>query len=253
MRSDPNRAIYFISDAHLSPRDQHRKQEKLLSFLRHLKGKAEILYIVGDFFDFWFEYGSVVPRGRTRVIFQLYDLARSGTRIIYVPGNHDFWVGSYFSEEVGVEVQSPEPLETAHHGRRIYIDHGDGIAGNLGYRIWKFLLLHPVCIKLFRMLHPDLGAALARLVLRIRYNRSSGPPHNYRDLFIQLAREKFREGFDLVVIGHFHAPVKVEMEGTAVILGDWIRHFTYGEFRNGHFALKKWDYEPEASHGVNIP
>ena len=247
MRPDPNRAIYFISDAHLSPRDQRRKQEKLISFLRHLKGNASILYIVGDFFDFWFEYRSVVPRGRMRVIAQLYDLAHSGTRIIYIPGNHDFWVGSYFSEEVGLEVRPPQPVETVHHGRRIYIDHGDEIAGNLGYRIWKFLLLHPVCIALFRMLHPDLGAALTRLVLRIRYNRNSGPPHNYRDLFIQHAQEKFREGFDLVVVGHFHIPIRVEAEGTAVILGDWIRNFTYGVLRNGHFALERWDCEPKDS------
>ncbi|MBI4530309.1 MAG: UDP-2,3-diacylglucosamine diphosphatase, partial [Candidatus Latescibacteria bacterium] len=135
--------IYFLSDSHIrgdSSPAERLKRDRLVSFLRSLPRHTELLYIVGDLFDFWFEYRSVIPRRGAQVVFELYKLVQSGVRVRYLPGNHDPWIGSFFSEDVGVEILS-DPLSATHQGRHLYIDHGDLIySPDRRYRLIRSIL-----------------------------------------------------------------------------------------------------------------
>jgi len=235
--------IYFISDAHLGSADRVRekiKEERLLSFIGSLQSKAEALYIVGDLFDFWFEYRSVASQKNPRVLFELYNLIKSGTKVVYLGGNHDFWLGSFLSEGVGAEI-SKGPIHARHHGLQIYVSHGDEFCEkDPGTRILRRILRSPVSISLFRLIHPDLGAILARLISR----SSRGPsvlPSDLKAVCIEAAHRMFSNGFDAVVIGHIHLPFILHQgERTVIILGDWIRHFSYAVLHNGKFTLRRW-------------
>ena len=161
--------VYFISDAHIGGgkfiRPPRVREDALIGFLRAIRKDAECLYIVGDLFDFWFEYRSVIPAHGARVIFELYHLVQSGTRVIYLPGNHDSWLGGYLSEEVGAELPGPF-CDVSHQNRRLYVTHGDIFQQNWKFELRRRILSHPFCIALFRWLHPDIGAYLARFVSR---------------------------------------------------------------------------------------
>ncbi|MBI4551411.1 MAG: UDP-2,3-diacylglucosamine diphosphatase [Candidatus Latescibacteria bacterium] len=239
MMNDP---IYFISDAHLGAGSFDVEQEKtrrLLAFLRELRGATPLLYIVGDLFDFWFEYRSVILRQHYRVLYELTRLIEQGTRVVYMSGNHDFWLGSFLREQVGVEAVYGA-LETEHHGKRLFICHGDGlVAKDQGYRLMRRILHNPVNIWLYQLLHPDLGVALARVVSHLSRNHTLPegwhPDREYREL----ALAKLHEGFDGVIFGHSHCPDYQTVDGKVYInLGDWVTHFSYGLLHEGRLSLE---------------
>ena len=246
--------VYFISDAHIGGgkfiRPPRVREDALIDFLRAIRKDAECLYIVGDLFDFWFEYRSVVPAHGARVIFELYHLVQSGTRVIYLPGNHDSWLGGYLSEQVGVELPGPF-CDVAHQNRRLYVTHGDIFQQNWKFELRRRILSHPLCIALFRWLHPDIGAYLARLVSRssdvgtkkgVRINKKTYLP----SYFLKSAGEKIAEGFDFVICGHYHALIVEPIDGgTLVVLGDWMRYDAYAVLEHGEIALKHWHTAPE--------
>lgn len=246
--------VYFISDAHIgagkSIRPSRVREDALIDFLRAISKDAEALYIVGDLFDFWFEYRSVVPARGARVLFELYYLIQSGTRVIYLPGNHDSWLGDYLSEQVGVELPGSF-CDVSHQNRRLYVTHGDIFQQNWKFVLRRRILNHPLCIALFRWLHPDIGAYLARIVSRAsnfeikKGTQTTG--QTYLPLyFLKNAAEKIAEGFDFVICGHYHA-LRVESigSGTLVVLGDWMRYDAYAVLENGEIALKHWRTAPE--------
>ncbi len=244
---DMNDEVYFISDAHLGSRTQlgeREKEARLCAFLRALRGRARALYIVGDFFDFWFEYRSVVPRVGGKALFELYNLTSSGTRVVYLGGNHDFWLGSYLSEEVGIRIYA-EPIEVEHDGLRIFLAHGDEYSGDAKYRLLRRVLHHRFSAHLFRVLHPDLGALLARWA-----SRASGEANPdcdlslFRERYAKTAQKKFDEGFDAVVFGHLHSPLLRERDGKSLlVLGDWVRHFSYAMLKARRFSMLRWEGE----------
>ena len=239
--------VYFISDAHIGAgnaiRPLHIREDALIDFLRAIRQDAEVLYIVGDFFDFWFEYRSVVPAHGARVIFELYHLVQSGTRVIYLSGNHDRWLGSYLSKQVGVELPGVF-CDIAHQNRRLYVTHGDIFQQNWN---WRRILNHPLCIALFRWLHPDIGAYLARIVSRSsNISPKKGTRKTLPSYFLKSAAEKISEGFDFLICGHYHALIVEPMDGgTLVVLGDWMRYDAYAVLENGEIALKQWHTAPE--------
>jgi UDP-2,3-diacylglucosamine hydrolase len=237
--------IYFLSDAHLGWGDKRKekiKERQLLSFLENLQGKAEVLYIVGDFFDFWFEYSSVVTRRNPKILCELYQLIKSGTRVVYLAGNHDFWISSFLSEGIGIEV-SQHPMVAIHQGLRIYVTHGDELLKlGPGEKLLRKVLHSPLCIELFSLIHPDLGAVIARWASRPGVRDSKRFDIGYLKRICQrAAQRKFAKGFDAVVMGHIHIPLlQSRSDQTFVILGDWIKHFTYLVLHNGEFELKRW-------------
>jgi UDP-2,3-diacylglucosamine hydrolase len=250
----PNREkIYFISDAHLgehNPRLETRKEERLTAFLQYIAADAEILYVVGDLFDFWFEYKHAVPAHHHRILHQLAWLVDRGTRVVYLAGNHDFWLGDFFVREVGMEI-SGEPLAVEHQGLKLFIAHGDGLAQkDKGYRVLKKILRHPFNIRLYRFIHPDIGIPLARLA-----SVSSRAYTDQRVLelvseYEAAAKDLLSQGFDAVILGHSHYPGLRRLgEKTYLNIGDWITHFTYGSLHGGRLELHTWAPPAHRSSG----
>ena len=234
--------IYFISDVHLgaaSLDQEDGKLRRLLLFLRGLRGRAPLLYIVGDLFDFWFEYRSAILKQHFRVLHEMAGLIESGTHIVYLAGNHDFWLGTFLHEQVGVEVVYG-PLEVEHQGKRMLICHGDGmIAKDWGYRFMRMILHNQTNIRLFQLVHPDIGVWLGRIASRM--SRNHGAPTSWEpdQAYRELALMKLKNGYDCVIFGHIHHPTYEEIDGKVYVnTGDWVRHFTYGVMTEGALSLE---------------
>jgi UDP-2,3-diacylglucosamine hydrolase len=237
--------IAFIADAHLGmPGDDPRRPEKVASFLRWLNGKVTHLYIAGDLFDFWFEYKSAVPNTAPKVVFELYNLVRAGTEVVILAGNHDYWLGKYLSDEVGVKIELGDVI-AEHQGRKLYIHHGDGLyPDDHGYRILKKVLRSRISIALFRLIHPDAAAWIARKTSHTSRYYLSPPVVNEKSAarFRPIADERLKDGYDAVLYGHTHVPLLEKRDtGTMILLGDWIKHSTYAILEKGTFSLRNWD------------
>jgi UDP-2,3-diacylglucosamine hydrolase len=242
--ANPEAPAYFLSDLHLGAYPDLEKSSvpMLMDFLDHIGKNGARLYIVGDLLDFWFEYRTVVPRRPFRLLAKLKEMVESGCRIVYVAGNHDYWLGDFLRDEVGL-VTCRDTLDTTVDGRRFFISHGDGVAttGDLGYRTLKGVLHSRIVSAAFRLVHPDLGIGIARLLSRISRRRSSRNNNDPRPDLENFVRAKARSGFDFVVLGHLHKPRLFEIDGTAcLVVGDWIDYFTYGLFSGGKLTLEKW-------------
>lgn len=236
--------VYFISDAHFGIDDygaEEERRDRLLEFLRSLRGRTGHLYIVGDLFDFWFEYRTVVPRQHYTVLHALSSLVESGVRVTYLAGNHDFWLGTFLDEQVGV-VTAEGPLTVTHHGRKIYIAHGHGlISRDLGYRLLSKIMHSPLSIRLFQLIHPDCGFRIGRLASRLSRRHGTPTAWDPREAYRDLAFSLLDQGYDAVVFGHNHCPTLEHKEGKVYInLGDWLQNDTYGVLRDGEMTLEKY-------------
>ncbi|MCD6308563.1 MAG: UDP-2,3-diacylglucosamine diphosphatase [Candidatus Latescibacteria bacterium] len=245
--------IAFIADAHLGmPGDDPAHAGRVAAFIRSLTGRVSHLYILGDLFDFWFEYGSVVPSIAPRVVFELYNLSRSGVAITLFAGNHDYWLGPYLRDHVGLAIE-PDGLTAGHQGLRLYLHHGDGLyPDDYGYRLLKRVLRHPLSIRLFRLIHPDLASRIAKLSSKTSREYLAPPKHrdHYVTLFRGIADRRLDEGFDGVVYGHSHVPlIERRPAGTLVLLGDMLNHYSYVILENGLFSLHTWNPEKEYGNG----
>jgi len=233
--------VYFISDVHLGvgdPDTERRKQEMLLKLLTEIRRSGGTLYIVGDLFDFWYEYRAVVPRGYHRLYTLLEDLPKAGVKVTYLAGNHDFAIGSFFSDDLGITVLRDD-LSFEADGKSFYVYHGDGLAPkDGGYRLLKRVLRSPLSQWGFRLLHPDFGFALARRFSHTSRDYTSGKDYGEKDGMRQEAIRRFENGTDIVIMGHRHVPRRETHNGGVYVnLGDWIHHFTYAVYRNGDIAL----------------
>lgn len=240
----PAGSIVFLSDAHLGAESTEReaaRSARLHALLESLPGRASQLFIVGDLFDFWFEYRTAIPRRLFPTLAVLERLRRAGLPITYLNGNHDFYLGSFLRETLDIRTVDGA-VTVAEQGRRLWLHHGDGlVGGDSGYKLLRGILRHPASIGAYGWLHPDLGIPLALQVSGLsRHSREDRPPATDR-LWREIAEPRFREGFDGVLIGHFHQAVDRREDGRQfVILGDWIEHFTYAELADGDLQLKVW-------------
>lgn len=241
---------YFISDCHLgygNDRTADREREKrLCTLLERIKaeaasGEAEVLFIVGDLFDSWFEYRQVIPRRHVRTLGLLAEI-RELIPVQYLMGNHDFGHRTYFRDELNIPIHSGD-IERELLGKRFYIAHGDGKALNdTGYLILRSLLRNKILLRLYSWIHPDIGIWIAE--------RMSGGSRAYTDGRDALqkqdglrifAEKKIREEhFDYVVMGHRHKPEKIDVDGigTYINLGDWLKSYSYGVFDESGFRLE---------------
>lgn len=236
--------VYFMSDAHLGVPNERRSaedhQDALISFLRHVGDTGRELYIVGDLFDFWFEYRSSIPTTGARVLFELYALVQRGVRVVILPGNHDIWLGSYLSDQVGLEVRS-NPIEIGLDGKKLFVTHGDEFNADLGFSISRMILKNSLCIRLFRLLHPDLGVALGRWTSHLSDERARLVARDDRRVYETAAEKLIREGHDIVVCGHYHKAIDLKIrDGRLIVLGNWIRSDTYAVMENGDIRLMRW-------------
>ncbi len=240
---------YVISDAHLGFATDDIERS-LVRFLRQLPGRAGSLVIDGDLFEFWFEWRRVMPRGAFRVLAALADLKESGVPILMVAGNHDCWGGEILRDDVGIDFRL-DPWEGSLAGWRARVEHGDGLRGreDRGYRALRRVLRNRLAIRLFRLLHPDLGSALA--------SRSSHTSRTYqaRDGGAGLrlaAAERLGERHDLelLIFGHSHV-AEVSRVGGSVYAnaGSWLDAPTFLRVTPERIELRRWDGSGE---GVNL-
>lgn len=241
---------FFISDAHLGTDNgelEALKEEKLFSFFEMVCEKGGELYILGDLFDFWFEYGRLVPRQHMRLLSRLLRLVESGIQVHYVVGNHDYWAGDFFEQELGVRIWK-KPLTVELGGRRAFITHGDGFEeGDRGYRIIKRILRNRASIFLFGLLHPRLGFLLARTVSALtKGDYEKKAPRASRALREYALSRLEREDIDLFITGHTHTPEITRTGGKYFVnIGDWIRHFTFATVTDGVPKLVRWSTQEE--------
>ena len=246
------KTIYFISDAHLGAEEKEKekiKEQKLVSFLDKIKEDGEFLYILGDMFEFWFEYKNLIPKDHFTVLGKLRSLVDSGIKVSYVVGNHDFWLGDLLGKQIGVEIFK-DPIEVNHQGKRIFLAHGDGLAKkDFGYRILKRILRNRVNIFLYRQLPPDISYPLAKFVAGKSRAQADRKEASYLEDYRNFAQEKIKQGFDAVILAHTHIPTLENLRanstdlaegGVYLNIGDWFKHFTYGKLAEGTFYLEKF-------------
>ncbi len=239
--------ILFLSDVHLGSgldSDEKRK-DKLLTFLREQGSSFDKIIFNGDLFDFWFEYKHVMPKEYFDVLIVLQELVRSGVKIVYVAGNHDFWMKDFFPEKMNIPIYKDEYTFTV-EGKKFWIYHGDGISKkDRGYRLMKKIFRSRINIFLYGLMHPDWGIALAKAVSKLSRKRSRNKVLHDEEDYREYAAEIVKRGYDYVVLGHRHKPEETEMANGAryVNLGDWLTHFTYAVFENGSLHLQRLNPE----------
>ena len=224
-------ALYIFSDAHLGSGSEELEATKVAR-IEELFGKVRTdgdrLVILGDLFDFWFEYKHAIPKEHTDVLFMLRDLVRHGIEVDYVSGNHDFWMDSYFESNIGLHLHR-DTLEIEYGGKRLHLTHGDGLArADRGYRFLKRILRNRFNIWLYRKLPPDWAIPLAKWVSSSSRDYTSRRDHTFEPDYEQYAASIIEQGFDCVAIGHLHIPViRALGNGTYINTGDFINHFSY--------------------------
>jgi UDP-2,3-diacylglucosamine hydrolase len=237
--------IFFISDVHLGYGDaevNRRKEIEFVRFLNHVYENGHKLFILGDLFDYWFEYRRAVPKGHVRTLGKLSEMSDSGIEIFYILGNHDFWVRDYFQDELGIRVFH-DALNIELNGKNFHMIHGDGLSKNdPGYKLLKKIMRNRMNIFLYSLIHPDFGLWLARKSSEKSREHSSNRVYEESGM-IEYARMKIEDGFDYVIMGHSHKPRIEKIEkGYYVNLGDWLGNFTYGIFEK-NFEIRKWEFQ----------
>jgi UDP-2,3-diacylglucosamine hydrolase len=224
-------ALYLFSDAHLGSASDEKEAEKVAKISQlcdRVKADGDRLIILGDLFDFWFEYKHAMPKEHFGVLVDLQDVIKSGVQVDYVSGNHDFWMDDFFETRIGIAVHR-DRLDLEYQGRRLHLIHGDGLAGaDRGYRLLKRILRNRFNIWLYRKLPPDWAIPLAKFVSGSSRDYTSQRDHGFVPDYEAYAKTKLREGFDIVIIGHLHIPSVTTIDGGMYInSGDFINHFSY--------------------------
>ncbi len=207
----------------------------------HVREHASKLFILGDLFDFWFEYRHAIPIGQFNILRRLLEIRENGIPIVFLAGNHDYWCGDFFRREIGMETHT-DPFAVELQKRRIWLAHGDGLVrGDWGYRVLRKILRNRLCILGYRLVHPDLGIPLAHASSSSSREHTGEREIDPERFLAEVARPKFQEGFDGVILGHIHSPFHVrEADRDFIILGDWIRHFSYVTLTDGVFEPHRW-------------
>ena len=249
--------IYFIGDAHFGAEDENSeriKTERLFSFLDYVESENADLVILGDLFDFWFEYKFAVPRRHFDIIARLSGLCQKGMNIHYMAGNHDFWLGSFMEKEIGL-VLHPDDYTIQNEKYRIYIRHGDGLLKNdYGYRFLKRVLRSPVNIFLYRLLHPDLGIPLALFFSGLSREASRDRSH-YTDVdYRGFAADRIAKGADIVILGHTHwAALESHGTGWYVNPGEWMREHTFAIIDDAGPRVLRWNGQSPEPVDIVLP
>lgn len=245
-------SAFVISDLHLGTRygaADAGREALFEEWIRGLTGRATHLILLGDVFEFWMEYRHYIPKHHLGVLSALYELRRSGVEIHYVCGNHDFNLGEFFRDSLGI-ITHNGPFEINLQGKRMLLLHGDGLnPRDWKYRLVRKVLHHPFSNWAWKLLHPDLGMKIALGVGKT--SRDQETPENYIGndpvrlaQYEEKARSLLRRGYDIVMHGHIHVGfVKHVPEGVYVNTGEWLKRLEYVEMTDGACALKT--YIPE--------
>jgi UDP-2,3-diacylglucosamine hydrolase len=232
---------YFASDFHLgadAQRSSRERERQIVRWLDQCALDAEAIYLVGDLFEFWHEYQTVIPKGYTRFLGKLAELRDAGIPIHVFTGNHDLWMFGYFEEELGIPVHY-KPITTEINGKKFFIGHGDGLGPNdKGYKRMKKIFTNPICQWMFRWLHPDLGnkiagysSAQSRAAKWDKENHWLGDDNEW---LVQYANRKMDTiPADYYVFGHRHLPIDwllKDKKSRYINLGEWMYQCSFGVF-----------------------
>jgi UDP-2,3-diacylglucosamine hydrolase len=242
-KASRNTKAYFIADAHLGGEPEPAegpKRTDLIRFLAHLEGRASVLFLLGDIFDFWFEYPRTTSTEHPEVLSALRRLSEAGTDIHFLGGNHDYWAGSRLEMLTGARVHR-QPIEVTLFAERLFIAHGDGLPdGDSGYRLLKAVLRNRLAIAAFGLIPPRIGRAIARWASGLSEITEEG---------VRLAVPSMRaflekvlaQGHDAAVVAHVHRPVIWRgKNGVGVIVGDWMANRSVVRLDENGFRMLRW-------------
>lgn len=248
MKIPQGKKIYFSSDNHLgapTSAESKPREEKFLRWLNEIKKDASAVFLLGDLFDFWFEYKHAVPKGFVRILGKLAEFTDAGIPVYFFVGNHDLWMRDYFEKELNIPVYH-QPQVFTFNDKKFFIGHGDGLGpGDKGYKRMKKVFTNPVAKWFYRWLHPDIGIPLGKY-MSVNNKLISGDEDakflgKKEEWLVQYAERKLEtEFYDYFVFGHRHLPMIINLSknSTYFNLGDWIAYYTYGVFDGENFEIK---------------
>lgn len=254
--------IYFVSDFHLGAptlKESRERETKIVRWLTSIQDDAERIFLVGDIFDFWFEYKTVVPKGYIRLLGKLAELRNKGIQIDYFTGNHDIWMFEYLSKELGVSIHK-EPFYGRLYDKQFLIAHGDGLGPkDRGYKFLKKYILNTSFFQwLFRWLHPDLGIRLALFCSR-KSRKVQSKPDFFRgeknEWLLVYSNEAVSQkpNLDYCIFGHRHLPLDILLKNQKsryINLGEWLNSFTYAVFDGQDLQLCYFEHPEKRVHPV---
>lgn len=243
--------IYFASDFHLGVPSLEQsliREKKIVRWLDSIKNTAEEIYLVGDIFDFWWEYKYTIPKGQTRLLGKIAELTDSGIVINFFTGNHDLWMNDYFPTELGVTVYK-NPIQKTYNGKMFFIGHGDGLGpGDAWYKFLKKCFTNKFLIWCFNRLHPNLGFYIARRSSK-RSRVITGDSDkeflgNENEWLLTFCKDELKkQHIDFFIFGHRHLPLHLKASETSdyINLGEWINYCTYAEFDGNSVQIKTFE------------
>jgi len=246
-----NKKIYFASDQHFGSPSLKLSKEREMYFLKWLdkiQKDAFSLFLLGDLFDFWFEYNKVVPKGFVRLLGKLANFTDNGISVHFLVGNHDLWMKDYFETELNISVHF-NPKDFVFNNKKFFLGHGDGLGSKYnGYKLMKKIFTNKLAQRAFRILHPDLGIRMGQYFSSRNKKISSKKDstligNDNKNLFFYISEKLKKEHFDFFIFGHLHKPLEINLNSKSkyINLGDWISHFTYASFDGTKLELKKWE------------
>ena len=245
-----DKKIYFLSDFHLGAPDAAsslQREKQVVRFLDEIKKDAAEIFLVGDMFDFWYEYRKVVPKGFTRLLGKLAELSDAGISMHFFVGNHDMWMKDYFLKELNIPIYF-EPKEFERNGKKFLIGHGDGLGpGDKGYKFLKKIFRNSFCQWLFGILPPYFGMGLADYFSRRSRAQTGVSEETFlgedKEWLLIYSKEVLKKkNFDFFVFGHRHLAIDHRLSGNSryINLGDWIHYYTYAVFDGNNLQLKSF-------------
>ncbi len=250
-----NKAVYFASDLHLGTPTYKASREReriFISWLNQITLTAEAIFLVGDIFDYWFEYKHHVPKGYIRLLGKLAELTDNGCKIYAFTGNHDLWLKDYLTQELNIPVFH-QAIQCTINQKKLFIAHGDGLGpGDYSYKFIKKIFTNSLCKFMYRQLHPDFSYKIATFLSKSSRKKQKNKGEEVfkgkeKEWLYLYALEKLKtQHFDYFVFGHRHLPLNIELKTESeakqisryINLGDWINHFTYAKFTNKQLTLE---------------
>lgn len=247
------RKVYFASDFHLgidAKLDSKNREKQICSWLHSIGTEATDILLMGDLFDFWFEYQYAVPKGFVRLIGTMAELSDAGVKLQVFTGNHDLWMRDYFKDEMNIDIHYSSSIQVF-NDKKFFLAHGDGLGpGDYSYKRMKKVFTHPFSKFLYRWLHPDIGIPLANYfsgksrMAQLNIKEYLG---REKEWLIQYAEKKSQEvDADYFIFGHRHIPIDYILKNNRsryINLGDWLYHQSYAVLENQNLELKFYQNE----------
>lgn len=246
-----NKKIYFASDFHLgfpafTKANEISREKKIIRWLNLIESDAQAIFLVGDIFDFWFEYKHAVPKGFVRFLGKISSLMDAGIPVYFFTGNHDLWMFDYFQKEFNIKIYRL-PIELHVNGKHLLVGHGDGLGpGDTFYKLLKCVFTNKIAQWLFKWLHPDIGISLARRwskSSRLKNQEADEQFYGEKEFLVQYCRNiESKTHHDLYIFGHRHLPLNIEIAQNSQYynLGEWVNKCSYGVFDGNIFTLQSY-------------